>query len=455
MLLPDCYKDKILRIFVVVALLSCQQLSAQPLNQSENRLKAYLTKGIHQTNTTVITPNDFKGTDTERIQAAIHKAGMSTNEVVIPRQNDNGTNIWKIDSAILLPDGMTVLLYNCVIQLSDQCRDNMFRSDNVGIGIKKPQWSHDISIIGIGNPILKGANNPRSTGDAFRKLVKEQTAGRVSYGSDAGNANRKQTGDWRNIMILMAYVKGLVIKNVTIKNSHSWAMSFERVRNAEISDIQFYNPQFITVSGRAVYTSNKDGIDLRQGCKYFRINNITGVNGDDLIALSSLDVAPFYHTNGDINSYQVTTTAYKGEEDDIEQIFITNCKTNYTGVAIRAGGNAGVHDVFINGIITRARPDISPPYGGSPYTLLVGNKNYGKRSLRGKIHDIYAMNLTGDGKHLILIKSPIANCSFMNGIYTGSATNAITYDIDKNETRNIKTANLINATVGNRFSDNQ
>ena len=397
------------------------------------------------TNVTEITPNQFQGTDIQRIRAAIEAAKGTTNTVVIPKRNSNGTSIWKIDSAILLPGNMTVILDNCVIQLSDNCRDNMFRSDNVGIGISDPKWISDVSLVGIGNVILKGADNPRSTGDAYRTLVLKNQKGRVSYGSDAGKEGVKQKGDWRNNMIQIAYVDGFKLKNVTIQNSHAWAMCFERTKNAEISSIRFNNPEYINVNGELVKTYNKDGINLRHGCKYFRINDITGINGDDLIALSSLDVAPFYHNNGDINSYQVTSTKWTGPEDDTEQVFITNCQTNYTGVAIRASDMASIHHVYINGVITKARPDTPPPYGGSPYTVLIGGRGYGDDSVRGKINNIYATNLFGDGKSLILVESPVADCQFINGIYTGSAPSAITYTVDKKITKNVLEVNLIKA----------
>ncbi len=42
---------------------------------------------------------------------------------------------------------------------------------------------------------------------------------RISYGSDAGKEGIKQKGDWRNIMILMAYVDGSKLKNVNIENA--------------------------------------------------------------------------------------------------------------------------------------------------------------------------------------------------------------------------------------------
>ncbi len=395
----------------------------------------------------VITPNDFKGSDTERIQAAIQSAVKTTKKVVIPIQNANGTTIWMIDRAILLPSNITVILDNCTLQLSDKSRDNMFRSDNVGPGISNPIWNHDISIIGIGEVVLNGADNPRSTGDAYRTLTLSNEKGRVSYGSDAGKEGAKQKGDWRNNMIQIAYVDGFKLRNLSIKNSHAWAICFERSKNVELSTLRFHNPEYIPIKGQQIKVYNKDGINLRHGCKYFRIDNITGINGDDLIALSSLDAAPYYHNNGDINSYQVTSTKWSGPEDDTEQIFITNCQTNYTGVAIRASDQASIHHVYINGVITKARPDTPAPYGGSPYTVLVGGRGYGDDSVRGKINNIYATNLIGDGKSLILVQSPIADCQFINGIYTGDAPAAITYGLDKNLTSNIIEVNLIKAPV--------
>jgi hypothetical protein len=142
----------------------------------------------------VITPNDFTGSDIERIQAAINAAKTTAHKVVIPQHNSNGSNSWKTDRAILLPGDITVILDNCIIQLSDSCRDNMFRSDNVGIGITNPAWNYNISIVGVGNVLLKGADNPRSTGDAYRTLTQTPVKGRVSYGSDAGKEGRKQKG---------------------------------------------------------------------------------------------------------------------------------------------------------------------------------------------------------------------------------------------------------------------
>ncbi len=389
-----------------------------------------------------INPNQFEGSDIQRIKSAIDAAKGTTNKVLIPSVNSNGTNLWLVDSAILLPGNMIVILDNCTIQLSDQCRDNMFRSDNVGIGIASPVWNENISIIGIGDVVLKGANNPRSTGDGGRTLIlkPEDAKGnwRVSYGSDAGKEGKKQKGDWRNIMILMAYVDGFKMKNINIENSHAWAVSFERTKNADISDIRINNSEEIIIDGKKVKVSNKDGINLRHGCKNFRIDNISGRTGDDFIALSSLNTSSDGLENGSLNSTMVTTTKWRGPEDDTEQVVITNisCQTKYRGVAIRASDSASIHNVYVNGLITRK-------WDGLNNSVLIGGKGYGRLSLPGKINNIYILNIIGDGRSLILIEAPIANCYFINGIYNGDGDQIITYNIDEAETTNIISQNLI------------
>ncbi|MCF3108720.1 hypothetical protein LL912_08015 [Niabella sp. CC-SYL272] len=396
-----------------------------------------------------ITPNDFKGTDTERIQKAIDRARQSAKTITIPAFNANGSTIWKIDKAILLPSDMTVVLDNCVLQLSDSCRDNLFRSDNTGAGITHPVWNKNIALIGIGNVILKGADNPRATGDGLRRLVPADEANRsrerISYGSDAGKPGRKQLSDWRNFMILMAYVDGFKLKNIRFEYAHAWAVTFERVHHAELSDLTFFTPQFRWIRGEKVATYNNDAINLREGCKYFHINNITGINGDDCIALSALDLGAAYHTNGNLYSYQATSTKHNGIEDDIEHIHITNIKTNYTGVAMRASDSASIHHIFINGVTTITDPEIPPPYKGSPYTILLGNVGYGQPPIAYKIHHIYVSNIIGDGLNLIEVKSPVADCVFMNGVYTGSkAASAITYQGEAQVlSRHVREMNLI------------
>ncbi len=381
-----------------------------------------------------ITPNQFKGSDIQRIQSAIDAAEGKSNKVFIPPNKTIDRDYWLLDSAILLPANMTIIIENCMIKLSDQCRDNMFRSKNAGIGISGPEWLTNIKIIGVGDVTLQGADNPRSTGDGNRTLVSSQQTGRVSYGSDAGKQDIKQTGDWRNIMILMAFVNGFTLKNVTIINAHSWAVSMERTLNAYISDIRFNCPEKQEINGQEVFVANRDGINLRHGCKNIRIDNITGRTGDDFIAMSILGLYSENTEGGTLNSSMVTGRKWRGHEDDTEQVFITNinCQSQCRAIAIRANDIASINNVFINGLVYRG------PYNAA----LIGGKGYGNPSIPGKINNIHIMNVMGNGYSLFLIEEAIANCVFQNGIFNGEGE-IIKYTIDKKLTENIFSNNLI------------
>jgi polygalacturonase len=398
-----------------------------------------------------VTPNQFEGTDSERIQQSVEAAAKQGGVVRIPLYNSNGSYIWKVDKAILLPGNITVLLDNCTIQLSDSCRDNMFRSSNVGEGITSPGWLHNIALTGIGKVVLKGADNPRSTGDGARRLTLDpdreiaRKNWRVSYGADAAYPGRKQTGDWRNIMILIAQVEGFTLKNLRIENTHAWAVSFERTHNAEISDISFYNPEAVTAGGHNVKIFNRDGIDLLQGCKNFRINNISGFTGDDFIALSSLSATPaLSRSYGSLESTMLTKAGWYSPEDDIEQVFITNinCESICKAIAIRASDSAGIHHVYINGLMSREVAG----QGGKHNALLIGGKGYGGPSLPGKINNIYAMNIMATGHAAVLIEAPVADCHFMNIIYNGKDPQVVDYTAEKQTMKNVTETNLVKSS---------
>lgn len=389
-----------------------------------------------------ISPNQFEGSDSERIQAAITAAKGTTNKIVIPEPNANGTNVWSVDSAILLPSNMTVVLDNCTIKLSDECRDNMFRSDNVGLGVKDFVWNHNISIIGVGDVNLYGADNPRATGDGTKELSltpdedrKKRGIYGISYGSDAGKEGEKQVSDWRNIMILIAYVNRFSLRNVNIHYPHSWAVSFERTWNADIADIRFNNPGTRIINGNHRRILNQDGIDLRQGCKNFRIDNISGHIEEDCIALSSLDC-------GEESPHMVTPAKWYGPEDNIEQIFISNIKTGISGVAIRGTDKAGIHNVFINGLVSELARGVFMPQAYP--TIHIGTGGYGKLSEQGKVRDIFAINISGAGENLIHIDAPVENCCFMNGILRSDGEIINYSDRVKCKTKNVVLKNMIN-----------
>ena len=236
----------------------------------------------------VVTPNQFQGTDVERINQAIDAAVKLGCRAVIPRVNVQGEerrDVWLLDSAILVRSNTTLELDNCRIKLSDRCRDNMIRSANCGLGVTDIRPMHNIHIRGIGAVVLEGADHPRATGDSGKTL------GQRTYGTDAGKDGESQTGDWRNIGILLAMVESFSIQNVAMKDSHCWAISLERCAHGTLRDLDFASTQARLIDGARQTILNQDGIDLRMGCHDILIENITGFTGDDLIALTAIPKA--------------------------------------------------------------------------------------------------------------------------------------------------------------------
>ena len=83
--------------------------------------------------------NDFKRiSDNETLEAAIANVGRDGVVVIEPRVSDiePERDYWLLDRAILLPENITVIVRNCMIKLSDRCRDNFFRSANCGMGVQ-------------------------------------------------------------------------------------------------------------------------------------------------------------------------------------------------------------------------------------------------------------------------------------------------------------------------------
>lgn len=117
--------------------------------------------------------NDFWGhTDSEILNAAIENRGSDGLVIIEPRKSahEPDRSWWLLDHAVLLPSNTTVILRNCKLKLSDQCRDNFFRSANCGLGIEENEPLSNIHIKGDGNAVLEGADHPRATGDESKTL---------------------------------------------------------------------------------------------------------------------------------------------------------------------------------------------------------------------------------------------------------------------------------------------
>lgn len=323
-----------------------------------------------------LSPNMYEGTQIERIQKAIDEAAVTTGKVVIPKLDMvENTGVWLIDKAILLPGNIELELNNCKIKLSDSCRDNFIRSVNSGLGISDILPLQNIKIVGIGNVLLEGANNPRSTGDHNKTLSLNPGAG-ASYGTDAGKADENQKGGWRNHGIILAYVDRFEISNITMKDYHAHGIVLERSSNGLVKNITFDVRESIAVDGVRKQILNQDGIGVRFGCNNIIIDNCRGKSGDDFINIGLTDTGV---GAGVENVNVVSGSIYRGDVDNIYNIYLQNWQDFYSishrAIRIMPIGKLQIRNIFIENmtINKQSRLGLNVQYTDNIKRLFVRN----------------------------------------------------------------------------------
>lgn len=386
----------------------------------------------------VFSPNDFRGSDAERINQAIQAAAVSGGRVVIPRINFRGaqqSEVWLLDSAILLQDRVTLVLDNCRIKLSDRCRDNWMRSANCGRGIGTIRPMREIHIRGVGDAVLEGADRPRATGDGAKTL------GKQTYGTDAGVAGQSQKGDWRNIGILLAQVEDFSIHGLALRDSHAWAISLERCAYGTLRDLDFASAQTKVIDGAPRTLLNLDGIDLRMGCHDIRIENITGHTGDDLVALTA--IPGNRATNGVLESTMVSATVPRdGGRDDIRDVVVKDvrgyCAGGHHIVRLLNTPGLGMHDILVDGVT-----DTSPAGFRCKAAVKIGDRNYGGGiAPLGDTHRITVRNVSSRAQHAVLVAGSLADSTISNIVCRGTGAGTVTLESGAQNVRGVTIAGV-------------
>lgn len=387
------------------------------------------------------TPNDYDGSDVERINQALQEAAGTGTRVVIPRRNeaaDGPRDLWLLDSAILVPGDSTLELDGCHIKLSDACRDNMIRSANCGPGTSEIEPISNIRIRGVGRVLLEGADRPRATGDAGKTL------GERTYGTDAGVEGATPNGDWRNIGILMAYVEHFSIEKIAMKDSHCWGISLERCAHGLLRDIDFASTGRKLIDGVEQTILNQDGIDLRLGCHDVLIENITGYSGDDLIACTAIPRALW--RSGEYGSTMVSGAERRdGGSDDIRQVTIRNvrgyCRGGHHIIRLLNSSGARLYDVIIDGLI-----DTSPSEMRCKAAVKIGDSHYGDGvAPLGDTSRIIVNNVISRSEHTIMLGGSLCDSAISNVIRWEIPGEPISYVSGLENVRNLLLTNLQSA----------
>ena len=235
--------------------------------------------------------------------------------VTIPRYNARtGENVWNICRAILLYTGSVIYLENCHLRHGDDCVDNLFRNSNTDtpLGYTREGRQSDITIMGIGSCLLDGGDYPGVTEENYRELG--------------------MTHNYGNCMFHFVNVERVKISNIRITRQRYWSMVFHYSSHVQIRDIDYNSPW---------QCRNQDGIDLRSGCSHFLIENITGVTGDDVVAMTNLR-----------NQYMIPM-AECGYDDSIHNVIIQNIRasTRHSFVRILNHGGRKIYNILVDNLI--------------------------------------------------------------------------------------------------------
>ncbi len=340
-----------------------------------------------------VTPNEFKeGSDSDRIEAAITQA-VTTGErsLEIPRLNaKSGQPLWLIERAILLPSDFTLVLRDCLVRLAPGTRDNLIR--NAGSAKEPMEGNENIRILGFGNAVLSG--------------------GLAAHFDPPGDKS-----GWRTIGVLLCEVRHFTIEGLTLEETQAWAVSVENgCAYGRIANLDFKNSNKYP---------NQDGVDIRKGCHDILIENITGVTGDDAVALTGLRNEKAKDNPG-VRGMQVGGNAPR-PDDDIYNITIRNVRAKVAGghhiVRLLNQDGIRLYNIFISDVMDASGPNDPRVQAG----VKIGDLRYWSMSQcqLGDTYNIFVDNVLTRGKTGVRIQGPLKNAVLRNIVGYGGCTNLV------------------------------
>lgn len=409
-------------------------------NMSDNQLNI--------TGTQIFDPENYPGTDVERINAALQDAAKCGGTVIAGVKKNipaPGNSVWLLDSAILIPGNVHLIIDNCTLKRSDLSRDNIIRSANCIPDSDNIDPLKNIRITGINNAVIAGADVPRSTGDYAKYLCTPQFTpkGWSSYGSDAGKDGEYQKGDWRNISVLLAKVDNFLIDGVTVSDSHCWAVVLEQCTRGKVSNIEFDSRNGKTVNGKWELFRNQDGLDLLRGCRDITIENITGHTGDDLIAVCAVGNGKV-GKNGVIGGGSFLTGDKNISDGDICNIIIRNvrgyCAGGHQLIRFLNSGGAKISNVIVDTVI-----DTSPADKPHISTIRIGDSNpaWGGATPLGDTCGFIINNVTANAKFPVLIAGSLQDSIISNVISLNQTAQPVSISSGKENFRNVIISNTL------------
>ena len=376
--------------------------------RNELKMKVEMNRDDSVNSVNASAPQFFGATDSETIQNAVDYARVhDLSQVTIPRYNARtGKTVWEIDKAILLPSSMTVILENAHLRMADGVFDNVFRNElcysDEGCTLEGEQ--HDIRIIGVGHALLDGGEPNGLT----EQYVRDHPDKGLSM--------------FTNLTVQFHNVRDLELRNLHFRDTRYWAVSFSFCRWGRLIDLDFRN--YGTVE-------NQDGIDLRVGCEYFTIENVTGITGDDTVALTALP-----------KSGNALRWAVEGKKPDIHDISIRNIISASHGCALLrflCEDGASIYNVTVDGV-----KDTGKAVSGS--TLLFGASNTSfvreRARVMGEFRNVMIRNVSSMAQSGIALREPCQDIAVENMVITGKNEAGLAFT-DNFAAKNVTIRNLV------------
>lgn len=346
------------------------------------------------------TPNDFSGSDSERIQAAIYEAKKTgADRVVIPKYNSGTDSMkWVIDKTILLPSDITIVLDNCYMVMADDTYCQMFANENLfdERGRDKSNEQKNINIIGCGNAEISGG--------------KENKLNEFTSKKD-GNPHVSA-----NVLIYLYNVRDFKIEGFRISDQRWWSILLLYARYGSVKNIDF------KINFRHSYGvwRNQDGIDLRVGCNNISIENITGETGDDMIALTALISKNHFE-----HSLKI-----EGRDTDIHDCTIRNVKgfSNMCAIVrlLNQHGNK-IYNISISDIFDVGTPKLESKV---QMVLRIGEdayyESFAERAKPGELYNISINNIYSKALSAIHLELAAKNLHASNIFVTEKGHHAVT-----------------------------
>ena len=328
-----------------------------------------------------ISPMAFEGSDSDRIGLAIERSCSDGSRKVTIPSKPNGA-AWLIDRAILLPSDFTLELDGCLVQLAPGTRDNLIRNAGAVEGRISPD--RNITVRGRNGAILCGG-------------VENHYAPNRS-----GDVN-----GWTTIGILLCSVDGFMIEGFTLRETQAWGISVENgCMNGRIAGIRFEDTNRMR---------NQDGIDVRKGCHDIVIEDVTGICGDDVVALTALrsdKPVPPGRRSMQIGGKSPT------DHDDVYNVMIRNVKARCAGghgvIRLLCQDGIRMHHVVVSNVTDTT--DVGKGDKPAQAVLRIGDVNYWSMcpAKLGDMHHIMVDGIDAKGLLGVWVKGALSDSTLRN-----------------------------------------